>query len=320
MVSRKKIGRNIFFGIFSIIIIYLFLSRIDIIELSSTIRAIDGNTFFIGLFVYLFNYYIRILRLQFILGKYDLFRWVQFTTVFQLLNRTLPFRLGEAFFPILLKRLFVIEVSEAVSKLIIIRFLDLLSLFLFFIASLTIVFVQQSILLLLIGGFLFSGIAVLYRYKKNIFDVTFKLVILIIPSKKKFFESFFTKVLSSLNINQFQLTILFLYSLLDKVINYGLIVLIISGLGFSIPLEKLLVAIGLSGFSEILPINSLGSFGTLELGWVGALVMLGVQESISIQSGFSAHIVIFSYTVVLGLIFLPFILIRKKNNAESIHK
>ena len=110
-----------------------------------------------------------------------------------------------------------------------------------------------------------------------------------------------SNIIYALKINGFQLINLFLLSFFDKIVNFVCFVIVVYGLGFDIVLGKLLAAIGLSGFSEILPINSLGNFGTFELGWVGALVYLGIDIEIGIKSGFASHLVVFSFTLIIGL-------------------
>ena len=114
-----------------------------------------------------------------------------------------------------------------------------------------------------------------------------------------------------LKITEFRLSSLFALSIIYKIADYASFVFIVYGLGFNIVLGKLLAAIGLSGFSEILPINSLGNFGTLELGWVGALVYLGVDLKTGIESGFAYHLVVFSFTLIIGLLCMVSLYVNK---------
>jgi hypothetical protein len=58
----------------------------------------------------------------------------------------------------------------------------------------------------------------------------------------------------------------------------------------------------MSGITEILPVNSLGSFGTTELGWAGALMYFGESTGPAIASGFGFNIIAFSFTILFGLI------------------
>lgn len=296
--SKKKIA----LGLGSIVVIVLLLSKIELRELVDAILSIDPMAYALAFVVYVFNYYVRILRLQVVLGKFSLGKWFQFMGIFQLMNRTLPFRSGEIFFPVLIKRMFQISSAEAISKLIIVRFLDLISLLVFFLVALFWVQVDQVGLALALAGIVIIGLVIFYTQRVPIINLVVRVLTNIKPQLKEKVETLGQNVLAAFAISRKQLLALTFYSFLDKAVNFGVFIILVGGMGFGIAIDKLCVAIGLSGFSEILPINSLGSFGTLELGWVGALTMLGVEQNISIQSGFSSHIVSFSYTILLGLI------------------
>lgn len=297
-ITKKRIA----LGLGSIIIIVLLLSKIELKELVDTILAIDPMAYLLAFAIYTSGYFVRILRLRYVLGKSSFKTWFQFMGVFQLLNRTLPFRSGEIFFPILLKRLIGIGHAEAISKLIIVRFLDLITLFLFFLISLLWVQVDNFGLMIGVSVLIFLLFILLYFKRTPLIKFAVRMVVKLKPSLESKLTELSDTIIAAFAVSRKQMVVLTFYSLLDKVINYAALVVVVLGMGFSIGVEKLSVAIGLSGFSEILPINSLGSFGTLELGWVGALTMFGVDENTSIQSGFSTHIVAFSYTIILGLV------------------
>ena len=59
---------------------------------------------------------------------------------------------------------------------------------------------------------------------------------------------------------------------------------------YLLTINEIIFASILSSFTEILPINS---FGTFELGWAGALIYSGISSEIAIESGFSFHFVAF---------------------------
>ena len=72
-----------------------------------------------------------------------------------------------------------------------------------------------------------------------------------------------------------------------------------------------------SGFTEILPINSFGNFGTLELGWAGGLMYFGVPTEIAIESGFALHLLAFSMAIIIGIIALFSTFLLYKNNKNK---
>ena len=57
-------------------------------------------------------------------------------------------------------------------------------------------------------------------------------------------------------------------------------------------LETLAGATG-AVISNVLPINSFGSFGTLEAGWTGGFVLVGMSGQDAITTAFGSHIITF---------------------------
>ena len=120
--------KRVLLGCMSLVIIFFFLSKIEIKELTDLLLNISLGHMVLFLILFLVTYFIRVVRLMIAFNIRTWLKCFQFIGIFQLINRTLPFRTGELFFPILLKRLFSIKYSTAVFELIIIRFFDIASL------------------------------------------------------------------------------------------------------------------------------------------------------------------------------------------------
>ena len=71
-----------------------------------------------------------------------------------------------------------------------------------------------------------------------------------------------------------------------------------------IPVLQIIIANAIASITNIIPINSIGSFGTLELGWAGTLLLFHIPNDIAISSGFNYHLLTISFTILLGLIAL----------------
>ncbi len=78
----------------------------------------------------------------------------------------------------------------------------------------------------------------------------------------------------------------------------------------------MLVAISMSSFTDLLPINSIGNFGTFELGWVGVLRMSGVALKESAESALLSHFLVFNFTLIIGIVCITskFIIYENKSN------
>jgi uncharacterized membrane protein YbhN (UPF0104 family) len=72
---------------------------------------------------------------------------------------------------------------------------------------------------------------------------------------------------------------------------------------FGVDIGLLLSVAGSTGgvLANVLPINSFGSFGTLEAGWTAGFMLVGVTAQDAITTGFGYHIINFFVSAVLAL-------------------
>jgi uncharacterized membrane protein YbhN (UPF0104 family) len=129
---------------------------------------------------------------------------------------------------------------------------------------------------------------------------------------EKKIEEFNISTEKALKISRKKFFNLFFLSILDRIFGYGMAISLVIGMSYKIPIFHIIIANAVASLTNIIPINSFGSFGTLELGWAGALLLYGVPKEIAISSGFSFHILAFSFTISLGLISI-FLMKRKFN-------
>ena len=226
----------------------------------------------------------------------------------QLLNRLFPLRTGELSIPFFLNRINNISYSDSVPALILIRILDILSLF-----------ISCFLFLILIY---FTGFS--FPFSNNLiflFLITFS--ILLFVSKK--LDYFFPKFINILNVmtlsrfnsifNEIKINLvasfldseiiynkLFFYSIIDKFLQYLIAVILILGIGYNFEISIIIFACAFSAITEILPISSIGNFGTLELGWSIVLIYYGIEEGLAISSGFEYHLLSLSFTIFFGLV------------------
>ena len=293
--------KRVFLGSISILIIFFLLSKIELKELFNTVFSIRLEFLFIFLLLFIITYLIRAMRILIAFNIRDWTKCFQFIGIFQLTNRTLPFRSGEIFFPILIKRMFSFNYSSALFELIIIRFFDLFCLLLIFMITVSWYQLLESLYIAFISAICILGLWILFLKKKSLISGIFNLFIKAFPSYMESAKKYKMYAENAIKKDRLQLLMLFILSLLDKIVGFSCLIVIVYGMGFSIEFEKLLAAICLSGFTEILPINSFGNFGTLELGWVGALIYLDVNLETAIHSGFSTHLIYYFFTALIGV-------------------
>ena len=64
---------------------------------------------------------------------------------------------------------------------------------------------------------------------------------------------------------------------------------------------EIIFALSFTAFFNMFPIQSFGNFGTVEAPWIWALLQLQVPEDLAIIAGFSLHLLIIFYSVILGI-------------------
>lgn len=82
---------------------------------------------------------------------------------------------------------------------------------------------------------------------------------------------------------------------------FGMYAIILAGLGISLPFPRVAVGVSFAESSSILPVYSLAGFGTIELAWAIGFLLMGLSRADAILSGFTAHLVIVAFFLVLGL-------------------
>ncbi len=245
-----------------------------------------------------------LLSLLFYLATY-LFRAKRFTVMFSQIstadltavmcvhtffNNVFPFRSGEASFPIILKKLFNVELSISSGALLFVRLLDLSSLSLLFLISTLFVAVGRRELLfipllalLTIFLFLFISLKVL-KALRNRFAV--------IGALFYFFNRF---------ISLKKLSLIGLYSLLTWLFKFVSFYFILKAAGVELNLFQTIFASTFGEITTVLPIHSIGGFGTYEAGLVGGFKLLGIKTSYALTVAFYFHLILLAMSGLLAL-------------------
>jgi glycosyltransferase 2 family protein len=271
----------------------------------------------IGFMLYFFCYILRTIRLTIIFDQGRLFDWFQYAGIFQIINRIAPFRLGEIASPILMKSFFKIDYSESIIKIIIIRIFDLILLFILFLFCMS--FIDFIDPLIIIFGLLIFILILLFIYNnktsfyQSFFKITVKVFSIINYKISQKIENEFSKPL----IDRSLFIKLFIITFFEKLFLFSSIVFSAYSLGFNFGIDKILPAISMSSFTDLLPINSIGNFGTYELGWVAVLNYFGFSLQESAESALLSHFLLFNFTLIIGIVC---IIIKFLNNENKSYK
>ena len=309
----KRILVRIFSFIISITIVVVLISFVDLRNMIDALLDVNVLFYSLALFFYIASYFSRTWRLVVMFGSGSFSRFFMIICGSMFINHLLPFRSGELSLPYLLKKTSYVPYSEGLSALFLFRLLDILALLItfFFLAGFMGMVVHKGIFGLLV---IFAILIVFVIYHLKTFASSFINILKhIFP--RKYVESLNRNQLNiekALSVNNVTLLELFTLSLIDRVCNFVVTICLVIGMSYHIPVISLIFANIIASLTNILPINSIGSFGTLELGWTGALMMLNIPKESAISSGFNFHILTLTFTISLG--FIAFAIMALKYN------
>ncbi len=313
---RKRIFsfRNLFFLIVSLFLVYFFLRQIDIAGTFNVIRSINPSYILIIFLLYCLSNYLKSLRFMLMLKGHhikhsEMFAIVSYQNFFNLI---LPARTGELTLIYYLKKIGGLKVSKGLHSLLLSRFMDLMIVAVIFIISSYFYWgTTLPLPLLFISLIILSGSLLLVFRLGLMLDIARHIIVgfTSLPGlrEKKIIQKGIDLVDKFRNaIPEYNSkTDYFLFIAVTVVIwiNFYLIFYfnikaLIDGVSF------LRVLIGATGavLTNTLPVNSFGSFGTLEAGWTGGFMLVGMNLQDSILTGFAYHVMILLCAAVIASI------------------
>lgn len=311
MEQKQKTGtlltpRNMIFFVIAVTLIVLLVSQIDVTKTLEAFSNSRPELLLLACLLYFTSNFFKALRFIVIMkdihvGLFNMFSIVSFHNFF---NQVMPARTGELTLIYYLKKIGNVKATKGLHSLIVVRIFDMIIVSLFFVISFILYFgIRQSSVLLYVGiamaiisvvalfnikwmvilfSRLFSGVASLPFLQNR------KLVVKLldkIGQVEQEFSQFDTKG----NLPMITVT-----SLLVWIALYTLSYVVIRA--FNIDILYLPAIIGATGgiLTNVLPINSFGSFGTLEAGWTGGFLLVGMTLQDAVTTGFGNHLVMFT--------------------------
>lgn len=329
---------------FGIFLVYFLLSKVEISEIKQTVLGVYVPTLVIALSIMLLSNLFRAYRKNILVGSDrigmgDMFLVAMIRNAF---NMVLPARTGELSYIYVLTRRFGFPLEIGVSTLMVVLIFDLAIVFSLIVISIIIVGINtysiSSVLVILIAVALLAASMLILFYLANIMDL-----ILIVYRKilnrskvqeKRLIYRIYKKLL---DINN-NLKIIrgrkiywkvYLSSIAIRVLKftsyYLIIHAILAPMGYSfsdLNYWVILLATVAAEISAVLPTHALAGFGTYEGAFALAFIMLGFTGELAIIVGFSYHLVVLLYTIMLGIISMiiismPFYRVKKNKLEEN---
>jgi uncharacterized protein (TIRG00374 family) len=315
MMLNKKIFIS---GLLSIVLLFYLFSNLSLLDLKQVYSNLSFKIIFIGFLLYGLTYVFRAIRLKHLV-KTDLsfFSSFKITSIHNMLNQIFPFRSGEISLVYLLKNKGISGDSSA-SMLILFRILDFFAIILLLLVSL---FFTGKSYELLFDNFLFFILLVLFifffgaflLFKSKLFiDLIIRFILFLKLNRYKFFSkiiSIFKKISHNLNeytSNSRLFIITFILSILVWVSSFMFTYYILISLGLNLVFSYFIFAMALVLIFNSLPIHGLFNLGTQETFWTISFVLIGMEKSLAISSGFILHILVIFYFLVFGLLSLVY--------------
>ena len=85
------------------------------------------------------------------------------------------------------------------------------------------------------------------------------------------------------------------------VIRFGFQCYLVTEMGIDVPIIEVLFALAFTNVFNLLPVQTIGNFGTTEFPFVWLLKHFGTSVEVATVTGFSLHILILIYCLPLGL-------------------
>lgn len=344
--NSKKNKKQIFFRVLNIVIVvclgvflvYYLLSRVNISDIRQAFLGMYKPTLIGALAIMLLSNLFRAYRKNILvdsdrIGMGDMFLVAMIRNAF---NMVLPARTGELSYIYVLTRRFMFPLEIGVSTLMVVMVFDLVIVFSLILISIVIVGINtyaiSSVPVIAVAVVLLAVSLLILFYLSNIIDLVLivyrKLLARFKVSEKKLTFRIYKKLLD-ININLRLIKgkriywKVYLSSIATRVLKftsyYLIIHAVLSPMGYTfseLNYWVILLATVAAEISAVLPTHALAGFGTYEGAFALAFIILGFTEEISIIVGFSYHLVVLLFTVILGIIAmiiisLPFYRIKK---------
>lgn len=331
--SRIFNVKNFLLLFVSIFLVYFLLRHTEITSIQHVIdifSKIQPVYIIISILLYFLSNYLKALRFFILLENFGINKELLFGIVSyqNFFNLILPARTGELTLIYYLKKLANINISRGFYSLLFTRIVDLVVVAVIFIVSSFIKWHLSGSNILLIIALIVLLFSVFFMFKLDSIIILIKKVFVFFSKfTKKVNKPYIQKIILSidnfltelikLQQGQKYLKILFISIVIWLnlyLIFYYNIHAFIDGIAFND------VLIGATGaiLTNVLPINSFGSFGTLETGWTGGFLLIGMSLSDAIITGFGSHIIMLLSAVIIVIVWKIYYFFKNKYNLNKL--
>ena len=316
--DRKQLQRVTKIGlptVLAVVIAYFLLKEIDIQEIPKTLSRLSIKALSIGFGCYCLLVLAKALRFRALLnldsGVHQVFPILAMHTFW---GNILPMRTGDVSYVYLMQRRQKVDATQGVASLLVASLIDLVLLMGLVVstawllrAALQDTFSGTVLYLvpLLMSGGLVAVVVFVYTAPRACMRFAKWCASPLLALEKRPVSWTIDKVLAVLReLTTFRSNRRFLevwaYSVLCLIIRFGFQCYLVAEMGVGIPMTEVLFALAFTNVFNLLPIQTVGNFGTTEFPFVWLLNHFGTSIETATVTGFSLHILILLYCLPLG--------------------
>ena len=316
--NRKQFQRVVKIGlptVLAVVVAYFLLKQIDLQQIPQTLSRLSINALLIGFLCYCLLVLAKALRFRALLNLesrvHHIFPILALHTFW---GNILPMRTGDVSYVYLMQRRQKVDATQGIASLLVASLIDLVLLMGLVIGTAWLLRTELrntfsgTVLYLapfLIGGGLIVVVVFVYVAPSICLKFADRWTAPFLRLNKRFITWVVNKGLEVLR----QLTAfrsnrrfleVWLYSLLCLVIRFGFQCYLVVEMGVEIPMTEVLFALAFTNVFNLLPVQTVGNFGTTEFPFVWLLNHFGTSVEVATVTGFSLHILILLYCLPLG--------------------
>lgn len=298
----------------SIAITYFLIGKLDWGKSFDIIKNADMRLILASCLTYCVSNFFKTLRFRVMLGGFriPLFDLYSITSYHNFFNQIMPARTGELTFVYYLKKMGNVDISKGLHILVVTRIFDFIVISAFFICSMILFFGAHTSIALVVLGILFLVISVITLFNLKWLVIWSGSLFHLATARLRLQEKpLVAKILGKIDVivDEFSsfkagrfMPMLALTSMLTWGALYFLFYLTIRSFGIDIGFIQSVAGSTGGVLTNVLPINSFGSFGTLEAGWTGGFILVGMNEQDAIFTGFGYHVISFFASALIALV------------------
>ena len=316
--DKKQLQRVTKIGlptVLAVIIAYFLLKEIDIQEIPKTLSRLSIRALLIGFGCYCLLVLAKTLRFRALLnldsGVHQVFPILAMHTFW---GNILPMRTGDVSYVYLMQRRQKVDATQGVASLLVASLIDLVLLIGLVVATAWLLRTALRdtfsgtvlyLIPLLLGSGLIAVVVFVYAAPRACMRFAERCAAPLLTREKRSVSWAVDKVLAVLReLTTFRSNRRFLevwaYSVLCLVIRFGFQCYLVTEMGVEIPMTEVLFALTFTNVFNLLPIQTVGNFGTTEFPFVWLLNHFGTSIETATVTGFSLHILILLYCLPLG--------------------